>query len=108
MERWGWVGKWGLERMAVDGRKILRAKAGTDIVRGHGRRTTPEQEAEAFAIAMREGVHRASQATGLGPTILYRILRERGVTEATRVSAEERSRVTREGLARAKARRAAA
>ncbi len=48
--------------------------------------TTPAQEAEAFAIAMREGVHRASQRRGSAPRSSNRILRERGVTEATRIS----------------------
>jgi hypothetical protein len=76
--------------------------------RGPRRSTTPEQEAEAFAIVKREGVHRAMRLTGLGDTVLYRILRERGIVEVPRLSAEERIRATRERTARYHAGRAAA
>jgi hypothetical protein len=107
LERWGWLGKWALEKLAADGRRLIRAKAGAPLT-GPRRSTTPEQDQAAFEVVMRLGVHRAMRETGLGQTVLYRLLRERGVTEAPRLSQEERNRASREGLARAKAARAAA
>lgn len=106
LERWGWLGRWSLERMAADGRRILRAKAGAPL-KGARRSTTAEQDDAAFAIVMRLGVHRAME-TGLRQTVLYRLLRKRGVTEAPRLAKEERNRASREGLARQRAARDAA
>jgi hypothetical protein len=103
-ERWYWLGRWALERMATDGRRMRRAASGA-TVRGACRATTPEQEDAAFRAIQAHGVHRAQRVTGLGATVLYRILRERGVTQAPRLSGEERGRATREGIARVRAER---
>lgn len=107
-ERWSWLGRWALERMASDGRRVMRAKAGEVPVRNARRKTTVEQENEICALAMREGVHRASLAHGLRSTQVYTLLRERGVTEMPRLSAEERLRQRAAGMAKARAARAAA
>lgn len=106
VERWSWLGRWALERMAADGRRVLRAKAGEVAPRSAKRKTTPEQEDAIFAMAMREGVHRASLAHGLRSTLVYRLMR--GVTEMPRLSAEERLRQRAAGMAKARAARAAA
>ena len=108
MERWGWIGRWSLEHMAVQGRRLIRAKAGQDQSRSSRRRTTPEQEAAAYEAIQRLGVCRAAEATGLSIAVIYRILRERGVEQSPRLPAGERARATREGMAKAKAARAAA
>lgn len=108
LERWGWIGRWSLEHMAVQGRRLIRAKAGQDQSRSSRRRTTPEQEAAAYEAIQRLGVCRAAEATGLSIAVIYRILRERGVEQSPRLPAGERARATREGMAKAKAARAAA
>lgn len=108
VERWSWLGRWALERMAADGRSVMRAKAGEVALRSAKRKTTVEQEDEICAMAMREGVHRASMAHGVRSTLVYRLLRERGVTEMPRLSAEERLRLNTASMAAARAARAAA
>ena len=106
-ERWAWLGRWALEKLASDGRRLQRAAAGRPV-RGHARTTTPEQEQAAFEAVMQHGVHRAQRVTGLGQTVLYRILPERGVAEGPRLSAEERRRAVSDGIARGHASRRAA
>lgn len=108
VERWAWLGRWALERMASDGRRVLRARAGEAPTRNARRKTTVEQEEVIVATAMREGVHRASQAHGLRSTFVYRLLRERGVTEMPKLSTEERLRLNTASMARARAARRAA
>lgn len=107
-ERWAWLGRWALERMAADGRRVMRARAGEAPVRNAKRKTTPEQEEAICAMAMAQGVHRASMAHGLRSTLVYRLLRERGVTEMPRLSAEERFRLNTASMAAARAARRAA
>lgn len=108
VECWSWLGRWAIERMAADGRRVIRARAGEDAVRSAKRKTTVEQEDAICAMAMREGVHRASMAHGLRSTLVYRLVRERGVTEMPRLSAEERLRLNTASMAAARAARAAA
>jgi hypothetical protein len=108
VERWGWIGRWSLEHLAMQGRQLLRARAGDTSARGKRRRTTPEQDAAAFDAIQRMGVCRAAKATGLSIAVIYRVLRERGVEQSPVLPAGERSRATREGMARARAARAAA
>lgn len=107
-ERWAWLGRSALERMAADGRRVARAKAGEAAVRNARRKTTVEQENAICELAMREGVHRASLAHGLRSTLVYRLLRERGVTVMPRLSDEERRRQRIDSMAKARAARAAA
>ncbi|MFY9293455.1 MAG: hypothetical protein WAP03_22550 [Methylorubrum rhodinum] len=107
-ERWSWLGRWAIERMAADGRRVMRAKAGQAPVRNARRKTSLAQEDAICDLAMREGVHRASLAHGLRSTHVYRLLRERGVTEMPRLSAEERLRIRTESMAAARAAKVAA
>jgi len=94
--------------MAVQGRRLIRARAGESQSRSSRRQTTPEMDAAVFDVIQRLGVCRAAEATGLSIAVIYRILRERGVEQSPRLPAGERARATREGMARAKAARAAA
>ncbi len=108
LERWSWIGRWSLEHMAVQGRRLIRAKAGESQSRSSRRQTTPEQEAAAYEVIQRLGVCRAAAETGMSIAVIYRILRERGVDQSPRLPAGERARATREGMAKARAARAAA
>jgi len=108
MERWGWIGRWSLEHMAVQGRRLIRARVGDTTARSTRRATTPEQDAAAYEAIQRMGVCRAAEATGLSIAVIYRLLRERGVEQSPVLPAGERARATREGMARARAARAAA
>ncbi|GAB6843007.1 hypothetical protein HNR00_003073 [Methylorubrum rhodinum] len=107
-ERWSWLGRWAIERMAADGRRVLRARAGEVPVRNARRKTTVAQEEVIVATAMREGVHRAAMRHGLRSTTVYRLLRERGVTEMPTLSAEERQRQRIDSMAKARAAKVAA
>ncbi|SEO94727.1 hypothetical protein SAMN04487843_105141 [Methylobacterium sp. ap11] len=105
VERWAWLGRSAIERMAADGRRVLRARAGEAPTRNVRRKTTVEQEEAICAMAMAQGVHRASMAHGLRSTFVYRLLRERGVTEMPRLSTEERLRLNTASMAAARAAR---
>ncbi len=79
-ERWFWLGKWTLQRMAVEGRAEARKVTGATPIRGYHRSTTPEQEAEGVAAVLRLGtIDAACAETGLHYTTVRRAMRERGV-----------------------------
>lgn len=103
-ERWFWLGRWNLQKMAVTGRAILRARAGQPQVRGHNRSTSPEEEAELVALCLRLGsVERACEQTGRNYATLTRVLREAGVTppRTPRVEVARRSAATKRARAAA-------
>lgn len=108
VERWAWLGRWAVERMAADGRRVMRARAGEAPARDPRRKTTIEPENAICALAMKEGVHRASLAHGLRSTLVYKLLRERGVTEMPRMPDEGCRGQRAEGMAKARAARRAA
>jgi hypothetical protein len=100
-ERWSWLSHGAVEKIAQEGREILRGKAGGPIQRGPRRRTTPEQEEAAIAKVFElGGVGRASKATGLTYTFILTLLRERGITDYPKVPGSERGRLAAEGRAR--------
>lgn len=100
-ERWSWLSHGAVEKIAQEGREILRGKAGGPIKRGPRRRTTPEQEEAAIAKVFElGGVGRASKATGLTYTFILTLLRERGITDYPKVPGSERGRLAAEGRAR--------
>lgn len=77
-ERWFWLGRWTLQRMAVEGRAEARRVAGAAPIRGYHRTMTPE--AEAVAAVLRLGtIDAACAATGLHYTTVRRAMREAGV-----------------------------
>ena len=103
-ERWFWLGKWTLQRLAVEGRAEARKSAGAASIRGYHRSTTPEQEAEAVAAVLRLGtIDAACAALGLHYTTVRRALNEAGV-QPPRV---DRRAVALRAAATRRARRAA-
>lgn len=108
VERWAWLGRWAIERMAADGRRVMRARAGEAPVRNARRKTSVSQEEAICAFAMAHGVHRAAMAHGLRSTFIYRLLRERGVTVMPKMPDEERARQRAAGMAKARAAKVAA
>lgn len=104
LERWFWLGKWTLQRLAVEGRAEARKAQGAAPIRGFHRSTTPEQEAEAVAAVLRLGtIDAACAATGLHYTTVRRALTEACV-EPPRV---DRRAVALRAAATRRARRAA-
>lgn len=80
VERWFWIGRWSLQRLAVEGRAEARKATGAEPVRGHNRGTTPEQEARAVEAVVGLGTIKAAcEATGLHYTVVRRAMRDAGV-----------------------------
>ncbi|MEH3146471.1 MAG: hypothetical protein PGN34_14225 [Methylobacterium frigidaeris] len=103
-DRFFWLSREGVGKLAQHGREILRGRTGRPIpARGRRRATTPEQEANGIAEVLRQGsVHRAAKATGISHSLLRTLLVERGIP-VPRLSREERVRAVLAGQARAAA-----
>lgn len=78
-ERWFWILKTCLERIACEERRALRAAAGIEQPRSLLRTTSAEDDARIVAVAVREGIEVARCETGHSYAVVTRALREAGV-----------------------------
>lgn len=103
LERWHWIPRSCLEKIAGEGRRELRASAGLPQPRSLLRTTTEAEDARIVAVAMREGIEVARRETGRSYAVVVRALREAGVT-APKI---DRHEVSRRAAETRRARRAA-
>jgi hypothetical protein len=90
VERWSWIRREGLAKLAAKGREDRRAMAGEVLP---CRRTTPaEEEATIKAVYRLGSVHAAAIETGRPYTTIMTYLRERGIRDYPKVSHSERGR----------------
>lgn len=77
-ERWFWVPRSHLAKIATEGRHLIARRAGIPVRTSAARSTTPEQDIEVIEAVRRIGsIWRAAQETGLKLGVVRRILRER-------------------------------
>jgi hypothetical protein len=79
-ERWHWIPRTCLEKIAGEGRRVLRAAAGIQQPRSLLRTTSAEEDARIVAVAMERGIEIARRETGRSYAVVVRALREAGVT----------------------------
>ncbi|MGU3362300.1 hypothetical protein ACLBWX_18390 [Methylobacterium sp. M6A4_1b] len=80
-ERWYWVPRTHLAKIATEGRQILQRQAGVPCRSSKARSTTPEQDARVIEAVRRLGsVWHAANEHGLKLGVVHRILRENGIT----------------------------